>query len=117
MVCSWYRAGLPRCLGQGNGPPKSDPLAWLALESAFLLGFALVGGLGLGLLLAWLILPFATLTATGAAAIPAPVVVVPVEAILPLIALSGVLLLVTILVVARQLTHLAVSGVLRTTEA
>ena len=104
---------LLRALGLAPG----QAVLWLALESAFLLAFALVGGLALGQLLAWLILPFATVTATGVPAIPAPVVVVPVEAILPLVALSGLLLLVTILLIARQLTRMTVSGVLRTTEA
>ena len=104
---------LLRALGLAPG----QAVRWLALESAFLLSFALVGGLGLGLLLAWLILPFATLTATGVAAVPAPAVVVPVEAILPLVALAGLLLLVTILVVARQVARMTVSDILRTTEA
>jgi predicted lysophospholipase L1 biosynthesis ABC-type transport system permease subunit len=104
---------LLRALGLAPG----QAVRWLALESAFLLVFALIGGLALGLLLAWLILPFATVTATGAAAIPAPVVVVPVEAIVPLIALAGLLLVVTVLLVARQVTRMTVSSVLRTTEA
>jgi hypothetical protein len=99
------------------GLAPAQAVRWLALESAFLLSFALVAGLGLGLLLAWLILPFATVTATGTPPVPAPVVVVPAEAILPLVALAGVLLFVTILLVARQVTRMTVAGVLRTTEA
>ena len=86
---------------------------WMAVESALLLVFGLVAGSCLGLLLAWLILPFATLTETGEPAIPTPVVVIPWEAILPLYALALVLLAVTIVVITRQLPRIQLSGVLR----
>jgi hypothetical protein len=91
--------------------------AWLAVEHAFLLAFGIVAGVGLGLLLAWLVLPFSTLTASGAAAVPAPAVVVPWEAVLPLGVAGLVLYLITVAIVARQATTISVAGILRSREA
>jgi hypothetical protein len=86
---------------------------WLALENTFLLVVGLVLGSALGLLLSWLVLPFVTVTGTGAAAVPAPVIVIPWAAIAPIWVLAGVLLLVTVLAVRRQLPSNAIGGVLR----
>ena len=58
--------------------------SWLSLEQVFLLVVGLVGGALLGLLLAWLVLPYSTLDPTGAAVVPTPVIVVPWAAILPI---------------------------------
>ena len=58
-------------------------LAWLSVENVALLVVGLVVGVLLGLLLAWLALPFATLTPRARRPCPAPVVVVPLEALLP----------------------------------
>ena len=98
---------------QALGLSRRELAGWLSLEHAALLGFGLVAGVGLGLLLAWLVLPFATLTATGAAAVPAPVVVVPWAALLPLVALAVLLLVVTVVVVTRQLAAVRIGSVLR----
>lgn len=89
---------------------------WLALENTFLLVVGLVLGSLLGLLLSWLVLPFVTVTGTGAAAVPTPVIVVPWGAIAPIWLLAGVLLLVTVLAVRRQLPSNAIGGVLRAGE-
>ncbi len=86
---------------------------WLALENTFLLVVGLVLGSALGLLLSWLVLPFVTVTGTGAAAVPAPVIVIPWGAIAPIWALAGILLLVTVFAVRRQLPSNAIGGVLR----
>jgi hypothetical protein len=87
--------------------------AWLSVESAFLLVVGLAAGLGLGLLLAWLVLPFATLTQTGAAAVPAPVVVVPWEAILPVYLVAGLLLAGMLVVIRRRLPAVNIGAALR----
>ncbi len=78
-----------------------------------LLAVGLVLGSVLGLLLSWLVLPFVTVTGTGAAAVPAPVIVIPWAAIVPIWALAGVLLLVTVLAVRRQLPARSIGVVLR----
>jgi len=86
---------------------------WLSVESAFLLVVGLLAGSALGLLLAWLVLPFATLTDTGAVPVPTPTVVVPWQAIAPTWVMAVVLLAVTVLIVRRQLPAMRISGVLR----
>jgi hypothetical protein len=98
---------------QALGISSRQLSVWMAVESALLLAFGLVAGSALGLLLAWLILPFATLTETGQPAVPTPVVVIPWEAIVPLYALAIVLLAVTILIINRQLPRIQLSGALR----
>jgi putative ABC transport system permease protein len=55
--------------------------AMLALEQILLLVYGLVAGCALGLLLGWLSIPFASLTSTGASAMPPPVTIVPWQAI------------------------------------
>jgi hypothetical protein len=89
---------------------------WLSVESAFLLVVGLVAGSALGFLLAWLVLPFATLTETGVPAVPTPVVVVPWLTIAPAWVLAIALLAVTIVAVRRQLPARRISGVLRATD-
>jgi hypothetical protein len=86
---------------------------WLVAESAVLLVVGVLGGAALGLLLAVVVLPFASLTSTGAPAVPSPVVVVPVEALAPIYASAAVLLVVAIVVSSRQIPPIHVSGVLR----
>jgi hypothetical protein len=85
----------------------------LTFENAFLLAFGLFTGSGVGLLLAWLVLPFATLTSSGEAAVPSPTVVVPLEALVPLYALALGLLVLTVLVIGRQLPQVRITDVLR----
>jgi ABC-type antimicrobial peptide transport system permease subunit len=86
---------------------------WLSLENVFLLAVGLLAGTGLGLLLAWLVLPFATLTQTGAAPVPTPVVVVPIDGIVPPYVLALVLFAITVVIVRRQLPAIRISDVLR----
>ena len=73
----------------------------------------LILGTLLGLLLAYLVLPFATLTPTGEPPVPAPVIVVPPEAAVPTIALAAVLVLATVVLAVRQLPAARTSAVLR----
>ncbi|HEY0444563.1 MAG TPA: FtsX-like permease family protein, partial [Candidatus Limnocylindrales bacterium] len=89
---------------------------WLSLENVFLLGIGLLAGLGLGLLLAWLVLPFVGLTSTGAAAVPPPVVVIPWAALVLPYAVELALLVPTVLVVRRQLARVRISSVLRSAD-
>ena len=90
---------------------------WLALENTFLLAVGLILGSALGLLLAWLVLPFVTLTGDGGAAVPSPVIVIPWGSIAPIWLLAGVLLLATVVAVRRQLPSNAIGGVLRAGDA
>jgi len=62
------------------------------------------------------VLPFATLTETGAAAVPTPQIVVPFEAIAPIYLAAIALFVVTVLLVTRQVRHAGISTVLRSGE-
>jgi len=100
---------LLKALGLG---PRSL-LSWLSAESVALLVVGLAAGVALGLILAWVALPFATLTASGAPPVPPPAVVVPPEALLPTLALGLILVVATVLLVRRQLPAARTSSVLR----
>jgi hypothetical protein len=93
-----------------------DLATWVSLENAFLLVFGLVAGSVLGLVLAWLVLPFATLTSSGAAAVPTPEIVIPWQAVLPLYLAALALFAVTVLIVTRQIRRAGISTVLRSGE-
>ena len=86
---------------------------WLALEHTFLLVTGILAGLALGALLAWLVLPFATLTATGAAVTPSPVIVIPPASLLPIFGGALAVLLATLLVLRQQLLAIRIGDVLR----
>ena len=90
--------------------------AWVSLENAFLLAFGLVAGTVLGIVLSWLVLPFATLTETGEAAVPPPDIVVPWAAMVPLYVAALVLFVVTVVLVSRQVRRAGISTVLRSGE-
>jgi hypothetical protein len=90
--------------------------AWVSLENAFLLIFGLVAGSALGLVLSWLVLPFATLTESGEAAVPAPEIVVPWLSIAPIYLAALVLFAVTVVLVSRQVQRAGISTVLRSGE-
>ncbi len=77
---------------------------FLSLENAFLLSVGVVCGIGLGLLLAWLVLPFVTLSSDAAVVNPPLQIIVPWGVI-------GVLL--SIAAAAIVLSGLVLGGVLR----
>jgi hypothetical protein len=86
---------------------------WLSAESVALLAVGLLAGVGLGLVLAWLALPFATMTASGQPPLPSPVVVVPPDGLLPILGLAAILVLASLFLVRRQLPAARTSAVLR----
>ncbi|HEX7950576.1 MAG TPA: FtsX-like permease family protein, partial [Candidatus Limnocylindrales bacterium] len=100
---------LLRALGLSGGQLSS----WLSAEHGLLLVAGLGGGVALGVLLAWLVLPFSTLTTTGAAAVPAPVVIVPIDGLLPVVGLAALVFVVTVVVLRRQLLRLRIGSALR----
>ena len=87
--------------------------AWVSMENAFLLVIGLGAGTGLGLVLAWVVLPFVTLTQQATVAVPPVEVVIPWAAygVLYLVALAA--LVVTVTAIGRLLGRVRVSGVLR----
>jgi hypothetical protein len=87
--------------------------AWLTFEHAFLLAAGILAGTGLGLLLAWLVLPFVTLTADARAVVPPILIEIPWPAIAAVCAAAVVALVVAVVVTAGALRRVPVSGVLR----
>jgi len=111
-VSTGERAGelaLLRALGLSAGQASR----WLSLEHTFLLTIGVVAGIGLGVLLAWLVLPFATLTSTGEPAVPSPAVLVPIDGLLPIVAVALAILVLTTLALRRRLGDVRIGEVLR----
>jgi hypothetical protein len=107
------RAGelaLLRALGLSAG----QAARWLSLEHAFLLVIGIGTGLGLGGLLAWLVLPFSALTRTGEPAVPTPTVIVPLDGLLPILGVAVAILVVTTAVLRRHLRAARIGEDLRT---
>jgi len=100
---------LLRALGLSGGQLST----WLSAEHGLLLVAGLGGGVALGVLLAWLVLPFSTLTTNGDPAVPTPVVIVPADGLLPVVALAVLVFVVTMVVLRRQLLRLRIGGALR----
>jgi hypothetical protein len=100
---------LLRALGLSGGQLSM----WLSAEHGLLLIAGLGGGVALGVLLAWLVLPFSTLTTTGQPAVPQPTVIVPPDGLLPVLGLAAIVFVVTVVVLRRQLLRLRIGGALR----
>lgn len=103
---------LLRALGLSSGQLSS----WLSLENAVLAVVSLLAGCALGLLIAWVVLPFVTVTQEARTPFP------PVDLDVPWITIGGlvvagiVALAATILVVAWLLRRIGLAAVLRTGE-
>jgi len=100
---------LLRALGLSGGQLST----WLSAEHGLLLVTGLGGGVALGVLLAWLVLPFSTLTTTGDPAVPQPTVIVPPDGLLPVAVLAVIVFVVTVVVLRRQLLRLRIGSALR----
>ncbi|HXX59883.1 MAG TPA: FtsX-like permease family protein [Candidatus Sulfotelmatobacter sp.] len=90
--------------------------AWLSLEHAALLLLGLASGSLLGLLMAWLVLPFTTLGPGGAASVPPPVVDVPWTVLGAVVVLAIALLAAALAIVGRTLPRIRLATVLRSGE-
>jgi hypothetical protein len=90
--------------------------AWIALESALVVALSLVGGTALGLLVAWLVLPYVGLGTSGATPVPPVEVAVPWSLVLWLeLALLAALVAIAAAQVAR-IRGLRLASVLRSGE-
>jgi hypothetical protein len=87
--------------------------AWLTIEHAYLLAAGILAGTGLGLLLAWLVLPFVTLTQDARVVVPPILIEIPWVAIGAVYAAAAIALVVAVVVTASVLRRVPVSGVLR----
>ncbi|HSM38616.1 MAG TPA: ABC transporter permease, partial [Candidatus Limnocylindrales bacterium] len=89
---------------------------WLWLENAAVVIVSLLAGVGLGLLIGWVALPFVTVTQEATAPFPPPLVRTPWVSIGVLVAVSALSLGVTVLVLARVLRRIGIGSVLRMGE-
>jgi ABC-type antimicrobial peptide transport system permease subunit len=90
--------------------------AWLALEGGITAALALAGGIALGALVAWLVLPFVSLAGEGGRPFPEVIVELPWQAVA---VLTGSLLTALAVVLAVQillLRRLALGPALRAGE-
>jgi ABC-type lipoprotein release transport system permease subunit len=88
----------------------------LWLENGSLVLVSLLAGTSLGLLIAWLVLPFATVTQRATAPVPPVIVQVPWDRILVLDVVSALALGVAVVVIGAVLRRLGVGSVLRMGE-
>jgi hypothetical protein len=90
--------------------------SWLSLENAVLAAVSLVAGTVLGLLMAWLVLPFVTVTQGGVPPYPPVRVAVPWAWIAILETVAVLTLVTTVIILAWLLRRIGLAAVLRTAE-
>ncbi len=89
---------------------------WLAIEHALLVVVSLAAGTGLGLLLGWLVLPFATMKREPGAVLPTPILTIPWDGIVLLDGLVVVVLGVTVGILVLLLRRVGLGSALRLGE-
>jgi ABC-type antimicrobial peptide transport system permease subunit len=119
-ISLWYsvssRQGefaVSRALGLG----RRQLLGWLAIESAFLIVVGVVGGLLVGLILAWVVMPSITLTAEGRPPIPEPVAAMAWDLMLGLAGLGLLAFGLSVVAARRAVAGVRVAATLRAMEA
>ena len=103
---------LLRALGLSPGQLSS----WLSLENGILVLISLVGGTGLGLLMAWVALPFITVTQDASVAEPPVLVSIPWGSILVLEVVTVLALGFIVLVLGALLRRIGLGSALRLGE-
>jgi ABC-type lipoprotein release transport system permease subunit len=89
---------------------------WLWLENGSLVFVSLLAGTGLGILIGWMVLPFATVTQRAATPVPSVIVQVPWDRILLLEVLSALTLTVAVALIGGALRRLGMGSILRMGE-
>ncbi len=103
---------LLRALGLSPGQLST----WLSLENGILVAISLVGGTLLGLLMAWVALPYITVTQDASAAVPPVLVAIPWSSILILEVVTVVSLGFIVLVLGTLLRRIGLGSALRLGE-
>ncbi|MDH4140984.1 MAG: FtsX-like permease family protein [Chloroflexota bacterium] len=103
---------LLRALGLSPGQLSG----WLSLENVVLAAVSLVAGTALGLLIAWVVLPFVTVTQEARIPYPPVILEVPWATIVVLEVVSIIALGATVIVLAWLLRRIGLAAVLRTGE-
>jgi hypothetical protein len=100
---------LLRALGLSPGQLSG----WLTIENGMLVLISLVGGTGLGLLMAWVALPFVTVTQDASKAVPPVLVAIPWTTIVLLELVTVAVLAVMVVVLALLLRRIGLGSALR----
>ena len=100
----------------GAGLSSGQLSVWLSLENAVLATLSLLVGTGLGLVMAWIVLPFITVTQGAATPYPPVEVDVPWSVIGVLVAAGVLALGATIVALAWLLPRIGLASVLRMRE-
>jgi hypothetical protein len=103
---------LLRALGLSPGQLST----WLSLENGILVLISLVGGTGLGLLMAWVALPYITVTQDASAAVPPVLVTIPWRSILVLEVVTVLALGFIVLLLGTLLRRIGLGSALRLGE-
>ena len=98
------------------GLSPSQLSGWLWIENSSVVAVAVVAGTVLGLVIGWVVLPFVTVSAVGAAPFPPVIVDVPWPNVILLTVVSAAALVITLLVLVRSIRRAGIGSVLRMGE-
>jgi len=98
------------------GTKPSTLRTMILLEAVVVLGVATGLGVGIAVLLSWLLLPSLTVNVEGAIAVPPPSLVVPWTQLTVLLLVTAVATIATPIVVSRSLRRVDVASILRLGE-
>ena len=104
-------------MARALGLARRQLLGWLAIESAFLIVVGVVGGILVGLVLAWVVMPSITLTLEGRAPVPPPVAAIAWDLAVALLGLGALAFLLSVLAARRAIASVRVAATLRIAEA
>ena len=119
-ISLWYTVSSRRgefAVARALGLAQGQLLGWLAIESAFLIVVGVVGGILVGLVLAWVVMPSITLTLEGRAPVPPPVAAIAWDLAVALIGLGASAFLLSVLAARRAISSVRVAATLRIAEA
>jgi hypothetical protein len=119
-ISLWYTVSSRQgefAVAQALGLGRRQLLGWLALESAFLVTVGVIGGLIVGLVLAWVVMPSITLTTEGRAPVPPPVTAIAWDLMLVLAAIGVLAFALSVLAARRAIASVRVAATLRIAEA
>ncbi|MFI5291849.1 MAG: FtsX-like permease family protein [Candidatus Limnocylindrales bacterium] len=119
-ISLWYTVSSRRgefAVARALGLARRQLLGWLAIESAFLIVVGVVGGILVGLVLAWVVMPSITLTLEGRAPVPPPVAAIAWDLAVGLLGLGAVAFLLSVLAARRAIASVRVAATLRIVEA
>jgi putative ABC transport system permease protein len=118
-ISLWYTVSSRQgefAVARALGLARRQLLGWLAIESGFLIVVGVVGGLVVGVVLAWVVMPSITLTTEGRPPIPPPVAAIAWDLVVVLVVSGVVAFGLSVLAARRSIRAVRVAAVLRAAE-